>query len=146
MELFKKHWGAMAAVGQFDSFPFTYDDYYVYINPTDGLMSFLPWGMDETFVTLQYWVLAGESLLPDACQKDDPCRFSIVDKIWEVVDIMENAMLVAEFDQVQTRMAPWIALDPKRPYTDQEVAAGQAGMRSFIENRRTFLMGEIPGP
>jgi hypothetical protein len=144
MPQFKRYWAVCAVIGQFDAFPFSYDDYYVYVDPRDRLIRFLPWGMDETFAITNYWVLAGESLLPDHCQHDDPCRLSIVDEIAAVLDLLEGARFVGEFDIVKQQAAPLIAADPRRAYTDAEVAAAQAFMREFIAGRRSFLEGNIP--
>lgn len=146
MEEFVRHWAAMAVIGQFDSFPFTYDDYFVYQDPGDGRLEFLPWGMDESFTQLDYWVLAGESLLPDACQDHEPCRLQVVDEIWRLLALTEQADLVGELDRVRALVAPWIAMDGRRPFGDGEVAAAQDAMSAFIAGRRAYLEGEIPPP
>jgi hypothetical protein len=146
MDEFIRHWAVMAVVGQFDAFPFTYDDYFVYQDPTSGRLGFLPWGMDESFSRLDYWVLAGESLLPDACQDHEPCRLRVVDEIWRVLALTEEADLVAELDRARALIAPWIARDPRRPWSDGEVAAAQDAMRAFLAGRRAYLEGEIPPP
>ena len=146
MDEFIRHWAVMAVIGQFDAFPYTYDDYFVYQDPHDGRIDFLPWGMDESFNDTSYWVLAGESLLPDACQDVEPCRLLVVDEIWSVLAATEEARFLDELDEVRALVAPWIAMDPRRPWSDAEVAAAQAAMRSFIAGRRATLGGEIPPP
>jgi len=86
------------------------------------------------------------SLLPDACQNDDPCRQLVVDEIWRALRVIEDADLIGEFDRVQAQIAPWIAMDPRRPYSDDAVSAGQTAMRAFIAGRRTYLEGAIAPP
>jgi hypothetical protein len=136
----------MAIIGQFDAFPYTYDDYYVYVNPDDGRLNFLPWGMDETFVRTDYWLTEALSVLPNACQLDVPCLLQVVDEIWSVLDLMEEVDLVAEVDAVAVKIAPYVSMDTRRSYDDMAVAAAQDELRVFLAGRRDYVSSVMPPP
>lgn len=59
--------------------PLRGDDYFVYANPTDNKLHFIPWGMDETFYSGSFNVLQVRSILATTCLASPACKQQIVD-------------------------------------------------------------------
>jgi hypothetical protein len=140
LEQFRRFWGMAAAIGHFDGFPFSFDDYFVYVDPTDGRIRFLPWGMDESLNMTNYWPLAGNALLPRRCNGVLSCQSRVLAAIWQAVSLLETTNLDGERRRIQEQVASFVARDQRRRYSDGEVAAAQAAQQQYIAGRRAFLL------
>lgn len=136
---------AAAVVGQFDSYPWRTpgDDAHVYFDPADGLMEFLPHGMDETFSWWAHGVFDGPGLLFAACLAAPDCAEDYVDALWAVQDTAEDVDLLAYAEDVREQIEDLVADDRSRPYSDREVEDGQDEMLEFIDDRADQLSALI---
>ena len=105
----------------------------------------MPWGMDETFLSgsLDF---VGKMWAPIAksCMASAPCFQRYVNQVWELLGKVEALNWVAEHDRVAAQIAPYVAMDTRRHYTDADVAHGQSDMGFFISERRTHITSLIP--
>ncbi|HVT09352.1 MAG TPA: CotH kinase family protein, partial [Polyangia bacterium] len=142
-----RFWAFCAIVGQFDSFPYSDpgDDYFTYDDPTTGRLWFMPWGMDETFLSGELDIV-GKLWAPIAksCMASPSCYQKYVNQVWELLGKVETLNWVAEHDRVAAQIAPYVAMDTRRHYTDAEVAHGQSDMGFFVSERRTHITTMIP--
>jgi hypothetical protein len=147
-ESFFAYWGMAAVIGQFDAFPYSTpgDDYHLYIDPTSGLMKFMPWGMDETFSFPERDVMIISSVLAKRCLQDTGCTAGVHAAIWDALARIEAAGLLSEFDLVVQQIAPHVAADTRKPFSAGQVINAQADMRAFIAGRRTELTSQLPAP
>ena len=71
---FYRFWAAEVLVGHWDGYGWNRNNYYVVIDPTDGLLRFVPWGPDAAFSDLSLGVssdwIALSSALPLALARD----------------------------------------------------------------------------
>jgi hypothetical protein len=143
---FQTFWAMTSVIGQFDSFPYSIpgDDYFVYANPATGRLEFLPWGMDETFSASDFNVTWTYSVLAARCKESATCWQGYVDATWRVLDQTDAIDLVGERDRVAAQIAPWVAADTRKPYTDEQVAAAQSAVHWFIKERRATMAGYLP--
>jgi hypothetical protein len=143
-------------IAQFDAMPYSDpgDDYFVYVDPTTSKIHFLPWGMDETFLSAEFPVTGNEELvrplgiLAARCKESPTCLQAFADQVWALLAMIEENDLVAERDRVIDQIAPHVAADPRKPYTPEEVAEGQMQLYYFLNNRRITLeaMAGLPAP
>jgi hypothetical protein len=142
-----RFWAFCAIVGQFDSFPYSNpgDDYFAYADPTTQRLWFMPWGMDETFLSGDLDIV-GRMYAPiaKACMASSTCFQAYVNQVWDVLAKVEALDWVAEHDRVVAQIAPLVQMDTRRHYTDDEVAHGQSDMRFFVSERRMHLNTLIP--
>ena len=139
-EQFQLYWAVCANIGQFDSFPYSSpgDDYHVYVDPEAQQITFIPWGMDETFLGGRN-VTSVTSILATTCLADPHCRDGWVQQVWLINDTMQAIDLAGEVDRVAALIAPYIDLDQHKPYSTAQVLAGQAEVRNFINGRAADL-------
>jgi hypothetical protein len=139
LQQFRRFWAMCSVIAQFDSLPFSLDDYHLYLDPTSARFHFIPWGMDETFH--RYWrdptiVL---TVLAQRCLEHADCRAQYVAEAWHALEVAEGLDLPAMIDRFADDIAPWVALDLRKPYTDADVAAHQDEVRDFVAKRRATL-------
>lgn len=148
MDHFQRYWAMASVVGQFDAFPYSQpgDDYFVYADPTSGKAWLIPWGMDETFFAADFSPLQVHSVMATTCMASSSCYQAYVDHVWDIQANNEAFGLEAERARVQAQIAPHVARDTRRPFTDAEIEYGQTQLGYFIRGRREILSGYYPPP
>lgn len=148
MHHFQRYWAMASVIGQFDAFPYSMpgDDYYVYADPKTSKAWLIPSGMDETFFAADVSPLRVSSVLATTCMASSGCYQDYVDQVWDIQAITEGFGLEAERAAVQAQIAPIIARDTKRPFTNQQIEYGQTQLGYFIRGRRETLGGFLPPP
>jgi spore coat protein CotH len=143
MDKFRHFWAAASVVGQFDALPYSMpgDDFYVYADPTSGRLAFLPWGMDETFYAGSFDVTNVYSVLARRCKESAACFQAYQAAVWEVQGMTEDMDLIGMRNHVMAQIAPYTAMDTRKPYTDQQVTGFQGALYWFITERRSKLNG-----
>jgi hypothetical protein len=143
-----RFWAVCAVVGQYDSFPYSTpgDDIMLYVDPGTGLLTIMPWGMDETFYSSSHDVLAISSILAQKCLASSACLQGWVDQIWDVLAMTEAMDLEAERAAVAAEIGPYVALDTNKPYSTETVLDYQGAMRWFVIERRLHLTEMLPPP
>ena len=149
MDQFRRFWAMCSLIGQFDSFPFSApgDDFLVYADPTSQRLSFIPWGMDETFYSgsLNPTTITS-SVMARKCLDSPACFQAYVDEVWALQTMTESIGLAAERDRVIAQIAPHVAADLRKPYTNEQVAESQGALYWFIHERRANLGTMLPPP
>ena len=174
IEDFRNFWAVLGIVAQFDSFPYSFDDYYLYLNPSDMKYRFIPWGMDEAFgfcsgnvggmldcdyplasdpavddhEEFRRWPLAGEPVLTDLCQNDDNCRIALLSKMCDVLTVVESSDWLADFDAVRSSLEEFASRESDKSYlthTLMEIQNAQTNLRDFLETRRESFIWSING-
>ncbi len=148
LNAFRRFWAVCSVIGQFDSFPYSMpgDDYFVYSDPTSGRLHFAPWGMDETFYSGSHDVTGVSSVLARRCRESPACWNAYVQQVWDVLALTESMDLAGERVRVMQQIAPYVAADTRKPYTDAQVAQSQSDLYWFITERRQKLSTMLTPP
>ncbi len=148
LEHFQRFWAMESVVGQFDAFPYSLpgDDYYLYADPETHKLWFLPSGMDETFFAADFSPMQTQSILAARCHESPSCFQAYVDQTWDVMAVVESIDLEGERARVEAEIAPYVADDAKRHFTDAEITEGQTQLGYFIRGRRASLGNFLPPP
>lgn len=148
MNRFRRFWAVASVIAQFDSFPYSMpgDDYYVYADPTSSRLSFMPWGMDETFYSGQIDVTNVSSVLARRCKESPACFQAYQAEVWEVQALTEEIDLLGERERVMAQIAPYVQMDTRKPYTNEIVAESQGHLYWFISERRSKLNAMFSPP
>jgi spore coat protein H len=147
LDEFQTFWAVCSVIGQFDSMPYSIpgDDFFVYINPDDAKVNVLPWGMDETFEATDVNPLTrAYSVMATKCAASPACLQGYVNKTWALLEKMETMKWGSEHQRIIKQIAPFVAADPSKAYTDAMVTAAQADMGFFINERRQWLTKFLP--
>ena len=146
IESFWQYWALCAIVAQYDAFPYSLpgDDFFIYIDPATGKITFLPWGMDETFLSAEFPITMINSVLAERCLDSPACYQGLVDRVWDALDLMEAIDLARERNRVEAQIASLVSMDKRKPYDDATIAEYQLQLRYFIEGRRQHLSMQLP--
>lgn len=146
LDAFLRYWATMAVIGQFDGYPYSTDDYFVYREP-GGRLHAVPWGTDETWYRWWRSILEVQSVLAQRCLAAPSCRQAFVDEVWAAEAALRDLDVAGEIDRLAALVAPHAAADPRKPHLD--VGAGQEAVRVFVARRPndlTFQLVEQPAP
>jgi len=141
LESFVRYFAISAYIAQFDAYPYSFpgDDVYVYIDPIEGRMHFIPHGADETFVDADRPADYVFGALAEACLDDPACEGA-----WKA-ELLRVGEVCGDTDP-QSLAAFWAAdlfievlIDPRRPYGEEAVYARQAQVQAFLEERPSRL-------
>lgn len=145
---FQRFWAVCSVIGQFDSFPYSMpgDDYFVYADPISNRLTFLPWGMDETFYSGSFDVTQISSVLAQKCKASNACFQGYIAQVWDVLAMTELDDLELERQRVISQIAVHVAEDTHRPYDEQTVSEFQNHLRWFIQTRREKLTEMLGAP
>ncbi len=146
MPKFHRFWGMCAVIGQFDSFPHYDDDFYQYADPETHRLWFMPWGMDETFGSSSYDPTSAFSVLGTTCRAVPSCLQGMANHAWEILDLTEEIDLLGEVTRVANQIAPYVVMDTRKPFSNDQVAAGQQAIRYFLLARRDQFTAYLPPP
>lgn len=148
LDVFRRYWAVGVVVGQFDGYPYTWpgDDFYVYDDPTTGRLWFMPWGVDETFYDPYRDVQAVNGIVAVRCAEVPACRAAWIEQVWSVLDLAESLDWLEAFQAIRDQIAPLVAEDTMKPYTDQDVHYHQGVMHDMIANRAADLEWQLGDP
>lgn len=137
-----RYFPVMAYIGNLDGYPFSEpgDDAHLYLDPTTGKFNFIPHGLDETFLDDASVEYVMNGVLATACVADEEgCRVEWRDALQSVIDYAETLALQSAIDEIAAEIQPHVAADPKKEFSDEEIAAGQAYVKDFIRLRSADL-------
>jgi hypothetical protein len=130
VDAFVTFWAVEGLLGHWDGYTAACNNFCVYHDPGDGLLRFIPWGADALFEDPTSDPLHTGSQLarrlynhPDAQAAWYAETQRLLDEVWD------EAWLLWELDRMSALIEPHL-LDPAT------TAAGQAQVRSFVEQRR----------
>ena len=135
MDDFVKFWAWRVMVGDFDGYPMTANDLYLYGDPSDGgRITFIPWGVDEAWYAYgpEYWYYATCELALK-CQADVFCAAVFVQALEDVVDEYETLGVLEDADAMFDATADALEADPRRPYGASEAVQARATLRDDME-------------
>lgn len=143
LDVFLVYWAVGAVIGQFDAYPYSNpgDDIHLYDDPAAGL-TFLPWGVDETF-SGNIRADRVNGILAARCLEAPDCAERWRQAVRDAMDTADAMDLLGLYDATAAQIAPYVEADPRRPYDADAVAREQERVRSFIAGRRATLTREL---
>lgn len=149
LELYLTYWAVCTWTAHYDGYPYRYpgDDAYVYFDPESGQLKFMPHGVDESFYYPD-WIPEDNvvSRLGWKCLATPSCKARFHERVYEVADALDALDLLPWVAQVQEQIAPYVAADTKKPWTDDQVTDYQDLLVDMVTNRRSQLEGIISLP
>ena len=116
LDEFMKFWAIETLINHVDGYTSGRNNFYIYIDPQTGLMHFIPWGVDSTFIKSAKYgtsliyansILAQRLyLLPETQTKYIAAIKYILDNIWNEQEIIN------EINRMKALIAPFTEEDP----------------------------------
>jgi len=107
-------------------------------------MTFIPEGTDDTFYSGDQDFMQTNSLLTSTCESSASCIQSVATQAWAILGQAQQIGWDTEAARVAAQIAPYVAMDPKKPYTADDVAMYQQQMKYFMTGRSAELTKYFP--
>ena len=78
-------------------------------------------------------------MLARRCKESAACWQAYQADVWAVQQLTEQMNLAGQRNAVMAQIAPFISMDTRKPYTDQQVTESQGALYWFIHERRAHL-------
>ncbi|MCP4917779.1 MAG: hypothetical protein GY913_12770 [Proteobacteria bacterium] len=149
VDQFIRTWAADGIVGHWDSYAGNTNNFYVYVDPSDGRLRFMPWGIDailtgdEPFGVAQPRTVVANSALSQALYADDEGRALYWATMEEFLEVWSGEELADRVDEMQDLIKPYLAdeYDNKSDWR----AEGKR-VREFVELRELAVLDELDDP
>gem|GEM_PF-2628453 len=141
LDQFLEYWAVGAVVAQYDAYPYSSpgDDCHVFRDAESDQLHWLPHGLDETFVYSSSDPRSVYGIVASTCLASTDCSAQWVERVWAMVDLMEEIDLSAMFQDVSEQIVTAISTDTRRDHSDHSVSYYQGLMGDMIRNRASQL-------
>jgi hypothetical protein len=153
MHEFNRYWALSAITGHWGGWPYAPAgepagaNAGTFADPVTKKLYFIPEGINDDFTTADFdFIKQVKSVLPSTCMQTQACSQDFIGQVWEILGKLEQTDWGSEQARVAAQIAPYVAKDPRKPYSDADVAEAQKQMGYFISGRRTQMATVIPPP
>ena len=120
---FLDFWAWSITFANSDGYPYRNDDFYAYEHDTDGRLTFVPWGLDET------WNRGSEALdlegrLATVCVDEAACRTRFDETVSAAIETYWSLGPAELLQELYGLSQPYVDDDERRPY-DLDVVADE---------------------
>ena len=129
-----------AAIGHWDGYRRSHN-YRVYLDPTAGTWSFIPWGVDQA-LHREVDAFAGSGRVTRKCLGRESCARSYVDAVHDIASLLESLDLGAELDRVEGVITDALARDPRAPHSRAASADRRDDIARYIAERPDVLRSQ----
>jgi hypothetical protein len=134
VEKYIGHWDGYAGV-ELEAGPNLHrpNNYYLYSDPL-GRFQMLPWGTDQTWEeTIDFD--ARDGLMFDLCLEDAACLELFRANVFGVLAQFKSSGYEQLAAAMAAHLAPWQALDPRKPYDEAMIADAVEDLEYFLSRR-----------
>lgn len=130
-------WAVEHQIGHSDGYSITINNYYLH-SSSAKVFTMLPSGTDQAFVdAVDYH--EGVASLFTRCVAIPECLSSYHMALSELLPVLDSVDLSSTAQLLSEGLAPWIAVDPRMPYTVEEVGLAVTDTQDFIAQRSVEL-------
>lgn len=129
-------------VGHVDGYAMNTNNYRVYFDPSDGLMKYIPWDFDYSFIQDWEWGMSWGSprgSLASGCWNDEHCLAAQADAVAELTDTIDGVDLVGFYRELADLTADAALADPRRECSWSYVVYYRNLVRDFTVGRSDSL-------
>ena len=132
-------------VGHVDGYALNTNNYRVYFDPADGLMKYIPWDFDYSFIYdwqwgMNWWSPRGS--IASGCWNDENCIAAQADAVAELTDTLDGIDLLDFYVQLEDLTHDAALADPRRECSWSYVEYYRDVVRDFAAGRNDALRAE----
>jgi hypothetical protein len=132
-------WAAEKYVGHWDGYSGgppagEVNNFYLHSDAA-GLFTMVPSGTDQTWDNRLFFGFTGNGIMFERCLRDPSCAEMYRAAVQEARTTIAALNLDGLATGTASLLAPWQALDPRKEYTQAEIAAAVLATRDFIADR-----------
>jgi hypothetical protein len=121
----------------------TANNYRLYHDPVTDKFQIIPWGADQTFLTLYYGPWSGRGRLFTFCLANRACAARYDQKLLDVADVMDGLDLADRADDLHNWLLPDINSDPRREFSEATHEYYYEATLSSIETYPDTVRAEV---
>ncbi|WP_437608413.1 CotH kinase family protein [Sorangium sp. So ce834] len=134
MERYLAFAAAETYIGHWDGYAWFRNNYFIARRPDDGRWTFLPWGVDQTFVDPLY-PFGGDARLQRMCTASPPCLQALAAAFERVLERASALDLVSDAEAARDLIWADVLADPRREVSADVVAAQIDATIAFLNDR-----------
>jgi hypothetical protein len=129
-------------IGDWDGYPVSRNNYFMYRRPSDARWVFMAWGIDQT---MQDYLPAfgGQGRVTAMCAASLECRAMLAEKYEEVIARVDQLGLAAEAATLGEALYDAALADPRKEYDIGAVQGTVASNIDFLTNRGPQLLAQL---
>ena len=146
LQEFTRFWAVCVLIGHWGGWPYAATNEpaganaELYSDPTTHQLYFIPTGINDALSTADWdYVNQVKSILARTCAATSTCFQQFATQLQEADAKAMQVGWAAEQARVVAQIAPYVAMDTKKPYTDADVAMYQMQAYYFITGRDTYI-------
>jgi hypothetical protein len=150
---FARFWAVCVLMGHWGGWPYAATNEpaganaELYADPTSSQLYFLPTGINDAMSTSDFdFGNKVQSILAQSCAASASCFQDFSNQLLEIAATATQLGWSAEHDRVVAQIAPYVAMDPKKPNTSDDVAMYQQQAGYFITGRDTYISEYLKPP
>jgi hypothetical protein len=146
MHQFARFWAVCVLTGHWGGWPYAATNEpaganaELYIDPKSNQMSFIPTGINDALASLDYdFVHQVKSVLARNCAASSACYQDFASQLMEVDAKAMQLGWSAEHARVVSQIAPYVPMDTRKPYSNDDVGMYQQQTGFFITGRDAYI-------
>jgi hypothetical protein len=150
---FDRYWALMVLTGHWGGWPYAPDPQPVganagtYADPTTHQLYFIPEGINDAFSTADFdFITHVKSVLAETCASSSACFQDFATQLNELVGTATQLNWSGEMQRVATQIASYVAMDPKKPYSNDDVTMYQQQVGYFMTGRAQYVAKYLVAP
>ena len=118
-----------------------------YADPTTHQLYFIPEGINDAFSTADFdFINQVKSVLALACASSSSCFQDFSTQLNEIVGTATQLNWSGEMQRVAAQIASYVAMDSKKPYSNDDVAMYQQQVGYFMTGRAQYVTKYLVAP
>ncbi len=143
---FLTFWAAEGLVGHWDGYADDQNNFWFYVDPSDGLIRFIPWGPDDTWGRGNFLrggdpnhaaAIVPRAALPRRLYEIASTKAQYLARLQDLLDnVFDEAELLAEIDRMEAQIVPVMG----------NITTELNKVRTFVNTQRASVQAEINSP
>ena len=150
---FARYWALMILTGHWGGWPYAPDpqpagaNAGTYADPTTHQLYFIPEGINDAFSTADFdFIKQVKSILAQQCASSSSCFQDLSSQLNEILGKANQLAWSGEMQRVATQIAAYVAMDSKKPYSNDDVTMFQQQVGYFMTGRAQYVAKYLAVP
>jgi hypothetical protein len=150
---FSRYLALMVLTGHWGGWPYAPDpepvgaNARIYADPTSQQLYFIPQGINDAFSTGDFdFIAALKSKLAKDCVRTTSCFQDFGNQLMEILGKAQQLGWASEEARVAAQIASYVAMDPKKPYSNADVTMYQQQVGNFMNGRGAYVSKYLVAP
>ena len=143
---FARFWAVCVLMGHWGGWPYAATNEpaganaEIYADPTSNQLNFIPTGINDAMSTSDFdFVNKVQSILARTCAASSSCYQDFATQLMQIASMADQLGWSAEHDRVVAQIAPYVMMDSKKPYSNDDVTMYQQQAGYFITGRDYYI-------